>query len=71
MSPAWSLAASETLGPAAYMVVEAGFDQSEVEAACRAKLASFKAPRKFMVVETLPRTALGKIQKHLLPKAPE
>jgi malonyl-CoA/methylmalonyl-CoA synthetase len=53
--------------PVAYLVVGDGFDQSQVEAACRAKLASFKAPRKFVVVEKLPRTALGKIQKHLLP----
>jgi len=30
-------------------------------------LASFKVPRAFVVVEKLPRTALGKIQKHLLP----
>jgi acyl-coenzyme A synthetase/AMP-(fatty) acid ligase len=34
----------------------------------RAKLASFKVPRTFIRVDSLPRTALGKIQKHLLPK---
>jgi malonyl-CoA/methylmalonyl-CoA synthetase len=33
---------------------------------CREKLASFKAPREFVVVEKLPRNAMGKIQKHLL-----
>jgi len=53
--------------PYAYLVIKDGFDQSEVEAACREKLASFKMPRKFVIVEKLPRTALGKIQKHLLP----
>jgi len=26
-------------------------------------------PRAFIEVERLPRTALGKVQKHLLPKA--
>ena len=36
-------------------------------AALRAQLASFKIPRAFVRVEALPRTALGKVQKHLLP----
>ena len=36
------------------------------DAAGRA-LASFKVPRAFVRVEALPRTALGKVQKHLLP----
>jgi malonyl-CoA/methylmalonyl-CoA synthetase len=57
--------------PVAYLVVKAGFEQSQVEAACRDGLASFKVPRKFLTVESLPRTALGKIQKHLLPKPPD
>ena len=52
--------------PVAYLVVRGGFDQAKVEAACREKLASFKVPRRFVLVEKLPRTALGKIQKHLL-----
>ena len=56
--------------PVAYLVVEDGFDRAAVEAACRAKLASFKMPRGFVIVEKLPRTALGKIQKHLLPRQP-
>jgi malonyl-CoA/methylmalonyl-CoA synthetase len=47
-------------------VVKDGFDQSKVEAACREKLASFKMPRRFVVMDKLPRTALGKVQKHLL-----
>jgi malonyl-CoA/methylmalonyl-CoA synthetase len=55
--------------PVAYLVVRNGFDQAVVEAACRAKLASFKVPRGFVVVDKLPRTALGKVQKHLLPTA--
>jgi malonyl-CoA/methylmalonyl-CoA synthetase len=52
--------------PVAYLVVKDGFDQSAVEAACRAQLASFKTPREFVIVDKLPRTALGKIQKNLL-----
>ena len=53
--------------PVAYLVVTGGFDLAQVEAACRDKLASFKMPRRFVLVDKLPRTALGKIQKHLLP----
>jgi malonyl-CoA/methylmalonyl-CoA synthetase len=55
--------------PVAYLVVEDGYDQSVVEASCRSQLASFKMPREFVIVDKLPRTALGKIQKHLLPAA--
>ena len=54
--------------PIAYVVVEESTDLAELEAACRAQLASFKIPRAFLRIDTLPRTALGKIQKHLLPK---
>lgn len=44
------------------------FDPAEWERRCRAKPASFKVPRAFLRVESLPRTALGKVQKHLLPQ---
>ncbi|HLG51533.1 MAG TPA: acyl-CoA synthetase [Chloroflexota bacterium] len=33
---------------------------------CRDRLASFKKPRRIYFVESLPRNALGKVQKHLL-----
>jgi acyl-CoA synthetase (AMP-forming)/AMP-acid ligase II len=52
--------------PVAYLVLKEDFDQVAVEAACRASLASFKVPRRFVVAPKLPRTALGKVQKHLL-----
>lgn len=52
--------------PVAYIV--GAFDAAELEAACRAHLASFKIPRAFVAIDKLPRTALGKVQKHLLPK---
>jgi len=55
--------------PVAYVVLKGTFDCSVLDARCRAKLASFKAPRQFVAVEKLPRNALGKVQKHLLPKA--
>ncbi|MDO9216481.1 MAG: long-chain fatty acid--CoA ligase, partial [Lacisediminimonas sp.] len=35
---------------------------------CRGKLGGFKIPRKFMAVDTLPRTSLGKVRKHDLVK---
>jgi malonyl-CoA/methylmalonyl-CoA synthetase len=55
--------------PVAYVVASGPVDTAELEVRCRAKLASFKIPRSFVVVEKLPRNALGKIQKHLLPRA--
>lgn len=53
--------------PVAYVVTDDSFDEAQVEAACRQAFASFKVPRAFVRVQSLPRTALGKIQKHLLP----
>jgi len=53
--------------PVAYVVPSDGpVDVAALEASCREKLASFKCPRKFVVVAVLPRNALGKVQKHLL-----
>jgi acyl-CoA synthetase (AMP-forming)/AMP-acid ligase II len=52
--------------PVAYVVPRGEFDAEQLESACRAHLASFKVPRKFVIIDKLPRTALGKIQKHLL-----
>jgi malonyl-CoA/methylmalonyl-CoA synthetase len=54
--------------PVAYVVLRRSVPADVLEARCRAALASFKTPRSFVVVEQLPRTALGKIQKHLLPQ---
>ena len=53
--------------PVAYVVPDGELNTEVLEAACRAHLASFKVPRGFVAVDKLPRTALGKIQKHLLP----
>jgi malonyl-CoA/methylmalonyl-CoA synthetase len=53
--------------PVAYLVADMPIDQDRLARECRAALASFKVPRGFVQVEALPRTALGKVQKHLLP----
>jgi malonyl-CoA/methylmalonyl-CoA synthetase len=50
--------------PVAYFAGDA--DPAALEAACRRQLASFKVPSAFVRVDSLPRNALGKVQKHLL-----
>jgi malonyl-CoA/methylmalonyl-CoA synthetase len=52
----------------AWIVPEADWREEEWRAACQQHLASFKTPRAFVRMDQLPRTALGKIQKHLLPR---
>ncbi|MBV9082469.1 MAG: AMP-binding protein [Acidobacteriaceae bacterium] len=52
--------------PIAFIVARASFEPAAMEQRCREKLASFKVPRRFIVIDKLPRNALGKIQKHLL-----
>jgi malonyl-CoA/methylmalonyl-CoA synthetase len=61
-------AADERRGevPIAYIVADDPFDAEALAATCRQALASFKQPRAFVRVESLPRNALGKVQKHLL-----
>lgn len=53
--------------PIAYVVSDSLIDTERLSAVLRTQLASFKVPRAFVQVEALPRTALGKVQKHLLP----
>ncbi len=58
--------------PVAFVVVDAAtYDEAAVSARLRSQLASFKQPRAFVRVEAIPRTALGKVQKHLLRRAPK
>jgi len=55
--------------PVAYIVGDAAAE--DLDRVCRKSLASFKVPRQFIRVDSIPRTALGKVQKHLLkPKKP-
>jgi malonyl-CoA/methylmalonyl-CoA synthetase len=53
--------------PVAYLVADASFEEAAALAHLRTQLASFKIPRGVVRVDSLPRTALGKVQKHLLP----
>jgi malonyl-CoA/methylmalonyl-CoA synthetase len=50
--------------PVAFVVGD--FDDDVLGRVCREQLASFKVPRRFERVDSIPRTALGKVQKHLL-----
>lgn len=52
----------------AYVVVapNSKLDAAAVEAHCRKRLARFKIPKKFEIIDALPRTPSGKVQKHLL-----
>ena len=54
--------------PVAYIVPKGNYDATIIEQKCRETFASFKIPKKFITTDKLPRTALGKVQKHLLPK---
>ncbi len=54
----------------AFVVIRPGHDAGAgaLIEHCRTELASFKVPKQVHVVSHLPRTALGKVQKQLLPK---
>ena len=53
--------------PVAYVVAGDAFDEIAVRGRLQSQLASFKLPKAYVRLESLPRTALGKVQKHLLP----
>ena len=53
--------------PVAYIAAGDAYDETVLIEHLRKSLASFKMPRAFVRVDQLPRTALGKVQKHLLP----
>jgi non-ribosomal peptide synthetase component E (peptide arylation enzyme) len=52
----------------AYLVADQSVEDAALKAKLGSQLASFKLPRAYVRVNALPRTALGKIQKHLLPQ---
>ena len=54
--------------PVAFLVCSEAIDEVELERFCRGQLASYKLPRRVRFVEELPRNAMGKVQKHLLPR---
>ena len=47
----------------AYVVVDGAVTEDELIAFCRDRLARFKVPKRFVVVDELPRNSMGKIQK--------
>jgi acyl-CoA synthetase (AMP-forming)/AMP-acid ligase II len=49
---------------AAAVVLREPASEPEIMAYCRARLADFKCPKKLYVVDTIPRTATGKIQRN-------
>jgi malonyl-CoA/methylmalonyl-CoA synthetase len=52
--------------PVAYLVADSEIDPLALVAFCKSQMAGFKVPKAFERVESLPRNALGKVQKHLL-----
>ena len=56
--------------PVAYVVTDNDVDLDRLRERCSLLIASFKAPRAIIRVESLPRNAMGKLQKHLLPTPP-
>lgn len=50
------------LKPGATLTAEA------IQAHCLSRLAKFKVPARVVITTTIPRTASGKVQKHLLPR---
>jgi long-chain acyl-CoA synthetase len=54
----------------AYVVPKSGVSIRELRAACREKLAPFKVPREFVLVDDLPRSATGKVLRKYLTDAP-
>ena len=64
--------ADETWGEVgcAYLLPRPGHTlptDDELAAFCKQRLAAYKAPKYFIRVDDFPRTAAGKVQKHLLP----
>jgi malonyl-CoA/methylmalonyl-CoA synthetase len=52
--------------PVAFIVADGDLDIDTLTEKCKQSLASFKVPKQFTMVASLPRTALGKVQKHML-----
>ncbi len=54
--------------PVAHVVIRSGrtADAADLAAYVLAEIARFKAPRTYVFVDTLPKSALGKVQHHLL-----
>jgi len=53
---------------AAIVVEDASIDQKELNKWLREKMAAYKTPRKYLIVEELPRNAMGKVTKNDVKK---
>ena len=53
-------------GIVAVLVTTGPVDLDQIEAICRHDLAAFKLPRRWHIVDELPRNTMGKVQKNLL-----
>ena len=52
--------------PVAFVKLKAATKEQEIIGWARERIAHFKAPKKIISVEELPRTSTGKVQKHIL-----
>jgi len=43
--------------------------EASILAFCKERLADFKCPKKLYIIDTIPRTATGKIQRGVVAKA--
>ncbi len=50
----------------AFLVVDAGFDEAELKSFLTERLAKYKLPRIYTVLDAMPLTAIGKLDKKLL-----
>jgi len=50
----------------AFIVPDGALEESELRAFCVKKLSHHKIPRRYTFLETIPKSATGKVQKHLL-----
>ena len=55
--------------PVAYLEADPAFDVAGFQSAMRERLASFKLPKAVLVVDALPRNAMGKVEKQRLIQA--
>jgi malonyl-CoA/methylmalonyl-CoA synthetase len=54
------------IGEGVVAVVIGAGDETAMIAECRRRLAPYKAPKRIVFVDELPRNAMGKVQKNLL-----
>jgi acyl-CoA synthetase (AMP-forming)/AMP-acid ligase II len=50
----------------AFVIARGAFSEAEVIAWCRERMANFKVPRRFEIVDALPLNASGKVKKYEL-----